>query len=73
VKVFNLNILALGNLRSTKKCGYFLSWSLQGCSELASQACGLAWILQPGGGGVTGLGNIPKKKKFFTASLNHTI
>ena len=31
-----------------EKSGYFLSWSLQGCSEPASQACGLAWILRPG-------------------------
>ena len=26
----------------------FLSWSLRGCSEPASQARGLAWILEPG-------------------------
>ena len=31
-----------------QKCGHFLSWSLRGCSELASQARGLAWILEPG-------------------------
>ena len=28
-----------------EKSGHFLSWSLQGCSEPASQARGLAWIL----------------------------
>ena len=31
-----------------EKSGYFLSWSLQDCSEPASQARGLAWILEPG-------------------------
>ena len=31
-----------------EKSGYFLSWSLRGCSEPASQARGLAWILEPG-------------------------
>ena len=31
-----------------EKGGYFLSWSLQGCSEPASQARRLAWILEPG-------------------------
>ena len=31
-----------------EKSGYFLSWSLQGCSEPASQARRLAWILEPG-------------------------
>ena len=30
------------------KCGFFWSWSLRGCSEPASQARGLAWILEPG-------------------------
>ena len=30
------------------KSGYFWSWSLRGCSEPASQARGLAWILEPG-------------------------
>ena len=31
-----------------KKCGCFWSWSLWGYSEPASQARGLAWILEPG-------------------------
>ena len=31
-----------------EKSGYFLSWSLRGCYEPASQARGLAWILEPG-------------------------
>ena len=31
-----------------EKIGYFSSWSLQGCSEPASQACGLGWIVGPG-------------------------
>ena len=31
-----------------EKVSIFLSWSLRGCWEPASQARGLAWILEPG-------------------------
>ena len=31
-----------------EKSGHFLSWSLRGCPESASQARGLAWILELG-------------------------
>ena len=43
-------ILDIISLRKNKekKCWRFWSWSLQGCSEPASQARGLAWILRPG-------------------------
>ena len=36
-------------IKKGKKCGCFWSWSLWGCSKPASQACGLAWILETGG------------------------
>ena len=31
-----------------EKIGYFLSWSLRGCSEPATSGRGIAWILESG-------------------------
>ena len=42
------DIISLRKNWSGKKLVFFLSWSLRGCSEPASQACRLAWILRPG-------------------------
>ena len=42
------DIISLRKNWSGKKLVFFLSWSLRGCSEPASQACRFAWILRPG-------------------------